>query len=119
MNQDSGKWMEQAYRDIEYAKMNYEMKAYYVSAFLSQQAGEKALKALHISMYKRFPRVHDLTKLARAVGAPNEIIEVCASLTPAYTATRYPDVYSDIEEDEAYELIGLAKEVIEWVEERI
>lgn len=111
--------MEQAYKDMEYARMNFEMKAYYVSAFLSQQAAEKALKALLISTHDRFPRVHDLTKLARDADAPAEIIETCASLNPAYTATRYPDVSRDIEEEEAYDLLEFAKEVIEWVEERI
>ena len=112
-------WMEQAYRDLAAAKMNFTMNAYYVAAFLSQQAAEKALKALIIKETGKLRRIHDLVSLARDVGMPEEMVEMCAYLNPAYTATRYPDVASEIEEDEADDMISIAERVIEWVETRI
>ncbi|WP_202320526.1 HEPN domain-containing protein [Archaeoglobus neptunius] len=112
-------WFRFAERDLRSAKKNYEIGEYHVSAFLSQQAVEKALKALHIKRSGEFPRIHDLTRLARMIDAPEEIIKLCAEITPAYTATRYPDVAEDFSESEVSELIEKAEKVVEWVRQLI
>lgn len=108
-------WLRFAERDLRSAKKNYEIEEYHVSAFLAQQSVEKALKALHIKERGEFPRIHDLTRLARMINAPEDIIKLCAEITPAYTATRYPDVAEEISESEVSELIEKAERVIEWV----
>ena len=112
-------WFKFAERDLRSAKKNYEIEEYHVSAFLAQQAVEKALKALHISKTGDFPKIHDLTRLARMIGAPDEIVRLCAEITPAYTATRYPDVASEFSKDEVRELIKSADKVIKWVRQSI
>ncbi|MBE8538708.1 HEPN domain-containing protein [Geoglobus acetivorans] len=112
-------WFRFAERDLRSAKKNYEIGEYHVSAFLTQQSVEKALKALHIKKIGEFPRIHDLTRLARMINAPEDILKLCAEINPAYTATRYPDVAEDFSEWEVLELIEKAERVIEWVKQLI
>ena len=112
-------WLRFAERDLRSARKNFEIGEYHVSAFLTQQAVEKALKALHIKKRGDFPRIHDLTRLARMIKAPEEIVRYCAEITPAYTATRYPDVAEEFKKEEVEELIVLAEKVIEWVRQSI
>lgn len=82
----------QAEKDYEAAKRNFDIKQYYLVAFLCQQAVEKALKALYIKKYKRLLKVHDLVLLARKVDAPSEIQDLCKSLNSYYIETRYPGI---------------------------
>ena len=89
------------------------------SVFFSQQAAEKALKALLIKRTRNFPKIHDLTKLARMNDAPEKIVELCAKINPAYTATRYPDTAGSYSESEAKQVIKYCREVLVWTEEKI
>jgi len=77
------------------------------------------LKALHIARFDGIWRVHDLVRLARKLDAPDNIVESCALVNPAYTASRYPDVSDEYGEDEASEAIAAAEEVIEWAEKTL
>jgi len=112
-------WFKLARRDLQGAKKNYEIGEPHIAAFLAQQSAEKALKALLISQTGNFPKIHDLTRLARMVNAPEDIVELCAKITPAYTATRYPDVMVEFNKGEVEELIEDAEMVIKWVEQSI
>jgi len=112
-------WLKFAERDLKSAKRNYEIGEYYVSAFLAQQSAEKALKAVHIKETGGFPKSHDLTRLARLINAPEKIIELCAEITPAYTATRYPDVAEEFDKKDVEDLIKNAEKVIEWAKKRL
>ncbi len=94
------------------------IEKYYVSTFLSQQAVEKALKALLIQRTGAFPRIHDVAELSRRLNAPARITELCAIVNPAYTATRYPDVATspDFDKKEVEDIVKSAKEVLKWTE---
>lgn len=46
MRKEALRWLEQAKIDFKSATINFEQKVYYVTSFLSQQAVEKALKAI-------------------------------------------------------------------------
>ena len=46
MDRDAELWWKQSEHDFENAKRNLDSKQYYLTAFLVQQAVEKALKAL-------------------------------------------------------------------------
>ncbi len=92
MKEEVKRWMNQSEEDYDTAKVSYDAKKYYAASFWCQQAAEKALKAFLIGKTGNFPKVHDLTKLARLCNAPEEIIQFCAKINPAYVATRYPDV---------------------------
>ena len=112
-------WWDFAIRDLKAAKKNYEIEEYHVTAFLAQQSVEKALKALLIRNTGSFPKIHDLTRLARMLNAPENILRLCASITPAYTATRYPDVLSEFNKEEVEKIIEYAEKVIKWVKRQL
>jgi HEPN domain-containing protein len=91
-----------------------------MAAFHAQQAAEFALKALQIHLSNRFTRTHDLTDLANRVRAPQRIVRLGASLTPAYVAARYPDVRgARITRRRAEAYIDAARRIVSWARRQI
>ncbi len=86
-----GAWWKQAERDLKSSNNSLSSKDYYVSALLSQQAIEKALKCLYLKEKGELLRIHDVVKLAREVNAPLEIVKKCAVINPVYVEVRYPE----------------------------
>ncbi|MDD1745251.1 MAG: HEPN domain-containing protein [Candidatus Methanoperedens sp.] len=119
MRKETENWWKQANRDLGSAKRIMELGEYHVCAFLSQQAVEKALKALLIDRTGNFPRIHDVVELSRRVKAPSKITELCAPINPAYTSTRYPDVASDFDKVEVEEIVISAEEILEWIKKEL
>lgn len=111
----AGKWLRSAESELETAKYLRQGHFSADSVFHSQQAAEKALKALQIMKTGRFDKVHDLLVLAEMVKAPDEITEICIALTPYYTIARYPDVEEHIEEETAMKMVEGSKKVVRWV----
>jgi len=111
MKEEVKRWMAQAKEELDTAQINFEAEKYFSAAFWCQQAAEKALKALLIDKTNEFPKIHDLTKLARLNSAPKEIVELCAKLNPAYTASRYPDSSKKYSKEECKQVIKHCQEV--------
>ena len=101
MKEEIERWMEKAKRDLTTAKNSLKSKDYYAASFWCQQSAEKAFKALLMNRVNEFPKIHDLTKLARLAHAPDSIIGICAKINPAYTSSRYPDVAKEYTKEEA------------------
>jgi HEPN domain-containing protein len=117
--------MRQAKRDLENAE--YELKGGFFewSCFLSQQAAEKAIKAV-------FQRIHAeafgnsvsvlLEKLPRAIKPAKSMIDMARELDRAYVAARYPNEYPEgapyefYTKEEATRLLKYAKEIVEYCE---
>lgn len=57
--------------------------------------------------------------LARSANAPVNIVELCAKITPAYTAARYPDTPAKYSKADSEELLKYATEVLQWVTKRL
>ncbi len=119
MEDEVKKWFDSAQEDFETAKSNLENEKLRAAGFFAQQAAEKSLKALYIKKFKELYKVHDLVILARKVGAPQEIIEICDELEPLYTATRYPDDIKNYTAADIEDLIEKSKQVIEWTKEKL
>ncbi len=117
-------WLRQAEKDLENAKKNLEIGAYYVSAFLSQQAAEKALKFLYILEKREAPpKTYNLVFLGEILSVPIEILNHCRELTPHITLSKYPsedfvpfEIYT---ESQAKKLIQSAEVILEWVKKRL
>jgi len=85
------------------------------AAFYAQQGAEFALKALQIVRKGTFDRVHDLTKLARDLGAPARIMKLASDVTPLYTGSRYPDIGRRISRRVAEATLEKARGIVRWV----
>ena len=113
-------WIKLAKEDLKTAEYNKKGKKYKVAAFLSQQAAEKALKALAKKKKGEIRKIHDLVILGKDVGISNDLLQKLKELSPVYIYTRYPDVPEiDNIKDKVTSFLETAKEVIKWVEENL
>ena len=119
MRKEVQNWLDQAGDDFDGAEFNFHGRKYSIAAFLCQQAVEKALKALLIEQTASFPRIHDLTKLARLVEAPTDILTRCSRINPAYTASRYPDSPKQYSKQDCETLLADSKVVMKWIRENL
>jgi len=113
-------WWREAGNNLRQARRNLEIEEWSVSAFLSNQAAEKALKALYIVKRGRLPpRGHDLVKLGRLLDA-DDVINDLKILSPHYVVSRYPDAANGVP-SEVYTLevagrcLKAAEVILEWV----
>lgn len=75
VKEEAKNWLKKAEEDLGTAEDCIKIKRFYAAAFYSQQAAEKALKALQIEKLSRFDKVHDLLTLADSIIiAPKEIV---------------------------------------------
>ncbi len=114
-------WWRQAEEDLVTARANLEMGRYYACAFFSQQASEKALKALYLKQRRELFLSHDMTEMVRDLNAPSNVREAAARLTPHYIISRYPNAANAVPADMytkgmAEEALSWAGEIMGWVE---
>ena len=122
------KWFAQALRDLRTAENSLNSGDYYACAFWSQQAVEKALKALLISR-GRVVRGHDLVELGYIIRDElrmdvSRIMDNLRELTTHYITARYPDAansvpYEIYTEGMARRILEKAREVVEWVRQSL
>lgn len=120
MREEVERWLERANEDLETAKYNLKGKMWNAAIFYSQQATEKALKALQIKKLNKFEKIHDLVRLAESVNANKRILGLCDQINPVYFVSRYPDIIGDkYSREEVEEILESSKKVLEWVKEEI
>ncbi|MFB0545459.1 MAG: HEPN domain-containing protein [Anaerolineae bacterium] len=101
--------------------MLIDTERHYASVFFSQQAAEKALKALYLYQRRELARTHNLVELAKDLGAPPEVVEAAQELTPDYLVTRYPNAANGVPAH-MYNLgtaqihFGCAETVMKWTQ---
>jgi len=76
MREEVKNWFAQAEADLRSAKNSKSCGDYYMSVFASQQASEKALKALCLFKLKEFPKGHSIIFFAKKLKAPKECFQV-------------------------------------------
>ncbi|HIE41230.1 MAG TPA: HEPN domain-containing protein [Candidatus Aenigmarchaeota archaeon] len=125
MREEVINWFKQAEKDLEAAEKNLKIKEFYIVAFLSQQAVEKALKALYIHKLKESPgTTHSLVFLGSKVKIPKSYYTILRKLNPDFVIARYPDAaftipYKLYDKEIASEKLKLAKEIIKWVRKQL
>lgn len=124
MGKEIENWWKQAQRDLISANNSLNAKDFYLSAFMSQQAVEKALKALMLKEKKTLIKTHNISKIAKLLNVPDVLLIKIAALEPVYQETRYPDVSSKIpaeefEEKDAIDFFNIAEEVLEWIKKKL
>jgi HEPN domain-containing protein len=125
---DAKVWMNYAETDLRAAHALLESREFFPRqiCFLSQQCGEKAIKAVLIYEEVKFPKHHDLDRLRDLVPQGWNVKEKfpdLAELTIWAVESRYPGDTPDVVEHEARETLRLAEAVFKAVsselEERI
>ncbi len=127
---DSGlAWLEQAEEDLRWAQYIADAGGYYLACFLSQQVGEKALKAFLFHQGEELIFSHSVEELCQSASAYNaDIREHCRDwgyLDNFYTSTRYPNALPGsiparvFGETAARQTIALATEVVNFVGKQI
>ena len=100
MRKEINNWWKQAERDLISAENSFNSGDFYVSAFMSQQVVEKALKALVLKEKKESIKTHNITKLGKLLNLPQNLLSKLASLESVYQETRYSDVSSKLPSEE-------------------
>ena len=120
-------WLEFANADLETADFLYEKqypRQLEIICYHCQQAGEKAIKALYIAkeIPGGIPRKHDLwfllEQMKNVVDIPECIYDAAEKLDPYAIVFRYPGE-NRVDDYRAKQAIGLAKTIINWVNQNI
>jgi HEPN domain-containing protein len=124
MREEVTNWFKQAEADLKSARNSKKSYDFYMSVFASQQAVEKALKALCLYKLREFPKGHSIIYFARKADVPEHMLSGIRDLNPEYLSTRYPDMAAGVPADLYDESIAArhfktAEQVIEWVKKQI
>ncbi len=124
MSNRSFDWLNQGLRDLEQAKDSRLAGRHEWACFAAHQAGEKAIKALHLHLGQEawghvIARL--LKELPETISVEEELIEKGRILDNFYIPTRYPNSHPEGAPFEHYgplqskEAIQYASEIIEFV----
>lgn len=118
-------WLHKAEDDLAWTQDNVKAGVYYGACFTAHESAEKALKAFLLYKKRRLRRIHDLNALLEDCSEIDKgfekLREAVEFLLPFYIETRYP-IYEELvefDEKQAAEALEKAKEVVEFVKERI
>jgi HEPN domain-containing protein len=121
----SADWMDQAQGDLEHAKSDVEREFYDWACFSSQQAAEKAVKAVFQKMGAEAwgHSVADLLEeLLSRCAVPEALIDVALELDKAYIPTRYPNAHPSgsprrrYTRSEAERMVAHAQQIVQFGE---
>jgi HEPN domain-containing protein len=114
-------WLIRAKSNLLIAKAGkvFEDILYEDLCFDCEQAVEKALKALLVSIDFSFPHTHSIGHLIElieehSINVPDEIKD-SISLTAYAVSTRYPGDFEPVDEQEYQETLAIAEKVFNWV----
>ena len=114
-------WLRRAKGDLAIAMAPLPAGAFYEDlCFHTQQAAEKALKAVHVHNGWTFRYTHDLETLIsglkqEGIDVPDEIVEADTLSGYAWEA-RYPGLDEPITKEEYQEAVKMAEAVLAWAE---
>jgi len=118
-------WLKRAKSNLQIAKAGkvFEDILYEDLCFDCEQAVEKALKALLVSIDVSFPRTHSIGHLIElieqhSITVPDEIKD-SSSLTAYAVSTRYPGDFEPVDEQEYQVTLETAEKIFNWVQKII
>ena len=116
-------WINRAKSNLELAKVKKNLVIYYEDLCnQSQQSAEKALKGLLIYYGVEPEFTHNIEILINEIKKFTKVpenIKEAALLTNYAVFTKYPGDYEEITKEEYEKSVQLAKECLEWVEDKI
>ena len=130
MGDRSQDWLRQAEADLKHAELSQREGDYEWSCFAAQQAAEKAVKALYMSLHGD-AWGHSLLALLRslpqaiAAAVGPEILDAARALDKLYIPTRYPNGFDMgapadyFTERDARESVAYAKSILTFCRARL
>ncbi len=118
-------WLKQAENDLIWATDTLKDKHFAQACFVSQQVGEKSLKALAYSKDIDIVKSHSIMAIARSLKINGDIEKMGKRLDLYYISARYPDAFPSgapfeyFTEDQATEALNFAGKIIEYVKRSI
>ena len=121
-------WLRAAKKDLERAARALDEDDRVSTVFWSQQAAEKALKAVLLATKGVFPRTHNIRRLFEELGSnlglDEETLEEAYALTKWYHVARYPDIAGGVPDElisrrEAEEAFRAARAVVRAAEDAL
>jgi HEPN domain-containing protein len=118
-------WFYIGKNEFGFAKAGFEeLDAFYPQiCFQCQQAVEKYLKGFLVYHGKRFPKIHDLTELAKLCAKIDKdflkFLTDTDILSQYYLTSRYPLEYPPANKKQAERALKIAKKIISFVKIRI
>ena len=112
-------WLDRAESSLSLARQPKPDQAHWADlCYLSQQAAEKAVKAVYRSLDQPFRFTHSLEELGRGleevgVDLP-EAVRESVVLTRYAVETRYPGIAEPVTEEEYRQALALADAVVSW-----
>jgi HEPN domain-containing protein len=116
-------WLDHARSDFELACVKKTPKIHYEHlCFHAQQAAEKSVKALLVSLYVEVPRTHDLAYVIDLL--PENLVRpphllVLPVLTKYAVQFRYPGQETHVSKKEYLKAVELARLTLDWVNDLI
>lgn len=120
-------WMDQADRDLSRAAIDIEYEYWEWACFTAQQAAEKAVKALLMSLgYSVWG--HAITPMLRhleQITVPTALITRAQLLDAHYIPTRYPNGFAEgkpadyYNEQKAKEAVSAARDIIRFCQDHL
>jgi HEPN domain-containing protein len=123
MAERSKDWLKQAEKDLSHAKNSLKDKDYEWSCFASQQAAEKALKAVYEKKnlsVKGHSIIGLLEGLKPYFSFPKEFYKYARILSRYYIEARYPNGFPEgapldyFDKDMAEEAINASEKIVRW-----
>ena len=117
-------WFSQAVRDLEQAEDSQRSGRHEWACFAAQQAAEKAVKALHLSLGQEawgHVIAKLLTELPQQIRVPQDLVEKGRLLDNFYIPSRYPNSHPEGAAFEHYgplqseEAIRYAREILDFI----
>lgn len=126
-DEEVAEWLEKAREDLAAARRLLEPTPTPIpapAAFHCQQCAEKALKAALVSQDVEFRKVHNLTYLMdlceeAKILETEDLREEVSRLAPFAVDERYPGARQDPPSEVVEELLGIAEDLLDRVEEAI
>ena len=117
-------WLKRAKSNLAIAKQARSEEIYLEDlCFETQQAAEKAIKAVLLSKGIQFRFVHDIAELLTLLEqrgiTVSEDIRAAAGLTDYSVESRYPGPFEPVVEDEFAEALKIAEAVVNWADIQI
>jgi HEPN domain-containing protein len=122
-------WLLQAKHDLAAGKVIADRGYHSTACFCSQQAAEKAIKAILLSVGARRPDTNSVSQLYRILRekapAAGELPEEVLKLEPYYESARYPSAWpsgtpgANLGAAESREALKIAEQVVQFAETAI